>query len=248
MDAKLRIAKRADDGTPAARARVLCERLRAGEECICGAWRWECLCSLSLGDTWKCPRHVSSCGCAGTSLRERIELAAYCGDEAARAVAPPPQCKPVWGGCRLPKGHIGQHGWDPERKLNEWISGLQRWGQPVLLRAALAAGEVAIRTCERCGGVGLVDRPRNWPAPCHRCFHARKALDAVRIFLADPTEENYVAWANAWNALGDAKGWIPAPGRGDRSAINVQSLVRECARIAPVRETIQHALIEWALA
>ena len=89
--------------------------------------------------------------CAGLSLREQIELAAYCGHEGARRYLHGS------GHCGIcDERHPDHHAcMGPSPYLRDFVSGLQRWGQPVLVRAAIAAGRV---------GLGVwADRPAGHP-------------------------------------------------------------------------------------
>lgn len=101
----------------------------------------------------------------GELTRERVEIAAYAGDEAARLAVPH---------LVLDRG-VTWADVDAQR-LTDWVRGLSRWGSEVLVRAAVAAAKAAYA---------------RWALGAHayRAFHA---IDAAEAWLACPCEEHRV--------------------------------------------------------
>lgn len=250
-DLRAREAERlaAATGDPEARAAWLRERLRREEVCSrCGGYG-ESLMSKAIrihvararGGRWASsaelvPSSAPPCpACAGLALCQRIELAAYAGDAGAALAA----------GGGLSYDEIGRA---TSRDLAAWTRGLARWGAPVLVRAACAAGRVALPVWEQAdagateGGYMLhvqnIDMT-DGSAP-------RRALDAAEAWLAEPTEERLQAWREAWVYVPEA--WLP--GQDDPPHVLAQRVER-AARLAgegPVRAAVSAALCSWALA
>lgn len=240
MDRLLRKANRnTEPGDLVAAVAMLKGRLRAGAECRCGSSKWECFCRLADGHAEKCPRHVVTCPrCAGITLQKRIELAAYCGSEAARLVVGEPDW--VWNPNDLSEaqqmGSWRQH--PDDVPLRGWLSGLKRYGPHVLLRAALAAGR-AVHFGSVVFECGVAD--------CNIC----RALDACAAWLECPTAENREAWRLAWVITGGNGGgpgqWIPSPeSRGELLLMKIRNAARLTSE-QTVRAAVCKALCEWAL-
>lgn len=143
--------------------------------------------------------------------------------------------------------------------LPAWIRGLERWGAPVQVRAALAAAWVAWaewkssrhclcmgsninppwRECTNCGGTGDHD-----PRP-------RYALRAADAWLACPCERHRREWYERQVDTVEAMGtgiWIPNP--DDEPHILAQRPLKAAERASPeaVRAAIRAELGRWALA
>jgi hypothetical protein len=126
----------------------------------------------------------------GNLTLDRVELAAWCGDPAARAAVS--DCDGVW--------HVSWEAgtwWGRESSpdtwldLEPWLRGLARWGADVLVRAAVAAARVAwvhyvegvgagsthYEGCSCCTPPIAIDAAEAWLAcPC-----ARHASEAERL-------------------------------------------------------------------
>lgn len=218
------------------RAAVLVARLRSAPACDrCGGTGR----SRGIQDpAWWAkdgPPGCPSCAGTGSLLRARVELAAYCGDEAAGAtLAPAPP-------------------------LPDWLAGLSRWADVgpvpgwVLVRAAVAAARVALEEM-RC------DDPHSnspdWQAPAgHRAATCgsgaapRRAIEAAEVWLDDPTV-CVSEWTRACcRGTNDCVAWLPWPPRSETED-DYAARVRHAARLAgeqPVREAICRSLVEWAL-
>lgn len=105
----------------------------------------------------------------GSLTRERVELAAYCGHEAALQLAP-------WDGAEV-RGSWGIFDDDPTPQrvpLGRWLRGLRRWGHEAGVRAA--AREAA--KCDSAGrfAMCLCMAPREAPV--------REAVQAALIAWA----------------------------------------------------------------
>lgn len=272
-DTRLRAAEREAqrEPSPEASAAVLRERLRAGEACArCGgegdlayAGGSAPLLPLRMFATGAAPPRarmatVPCPACAGLSLRQRVELAAYAGDAGARLVL----------GRRVPgRGGPAPHdlvAWAMfvADSLPVWTRGLARWGAPVQVRAALAAARVA-------QVVGCYEHRPDCTRT--RCAPILRALDACAAWLTEPTEERRVAAARA---LIDARptagalerAWLPCVPRGPGGGWGVETVgvwpstadtgewneraVPLAARVAgeaPVRAAVSAELVAWAL-
>ena len=263
-DARLRSRHRAaQQEGPLARAALLRERIRAGEACsqCCGTGRWKV-------DPCSGPE-VTCSSCAGLSLQQRVELAAYCGDEVSRLVVgviyPCKLCSGS-GWCWLastagnayrmqagPRPALHHEKWSEPIRVacqcfKDWLSGLSRWGRPVLVRAACAAARVALHVWEGTRGAARPDAG-GWAAD----MAPRRAIEAAEAWLACPCEEHLAVWApfRSLGAYPDLPEWVPRSfdTRSDR-AQNPLARVQSAARLTgeqPVREAIQRALVEWAL-
>ena len=212
------------------------------------------------------PHPCPSCAGTGLTLRPRVELAAYCGDEAAAAVIP----TRVWTDAHA-KGLIPPQGVvlvSPE--LPDWVTRLSRWGPSVMDRAAVAAARVALPTHERrlgetcmCGdgingcynhnfthmcdyrGLPECECPPT-PAP-----EARRAIEAAEHVLhgeegSEPYEHQRMwdeGWARGWRT----QPWLPAPWASDGARVAEILAAARLAGEKPVRDAISKALIEWAL-
>ena len=220
-DARLRELERTAPGDPAAGARLLQERLRLG-----------------------------------ALTRDRLELAAYAGDETARLVLfgslnPPVHTIPPdlldvatapFDTVDLATDAAGRLPSPLPRKfdLARWLRGLSRWGPTVLVRAAEAAGRVALVV---------------WRLyPMHARESAERALDACAAWLACPCKDHERAWEAACDAVGPALlaelSWLPVPrdvagcvAGWTEDALYAADLAGE----ERVREAVQRALVTWAL-
>jgi hypothetical protein len=213
--------------------------------------------------------------CLGLSRRERLELAAYCGDEAARETTgwdparciPPPAVRSGrWAGHRGP--FVGEgvmtscllhgDGWS----LDSWLAGLAaRWPQGVMVRAAVAAGRVALevwepRSCRVCRGRG--------GAPGGHGHYVnegpRRALEAAEAWLACPCEEHepyheavdfgdYDDATSTWSTPQWATGACKATwstNAGNAGILGIESAARLTSE-AEVRKAICDALIAWSI-
>lgn len=184
---------------------------------------------------------------AGTLTRERLELAAYCGDAAARCALDggPPSYGHARGlgpgGC-LPAGCCWACGWI---NLQYGMEGLGRWGEMALVRASLAAAEVA----HRVPSSRWQDDPALDPA-----LHA---IVAARRWLAHPDQAHETVW-RIISARGEGMPlWAPTiwvrqlhTPHGEpswsRSAYDAVVQARLTAG-EQISDAIKVALIAWAL-
>jgi len=240
-DLRLRELERSARHDPAARVALLTERLRTAPACErCGGTGW----GGGFPDRSKPP--CPSCTGTGSPLRARIELAAWCGDEGARTVLPDLQ---------LPTKRSTFAPHERHEAFTGFVAGLSRWVDVgpapgwVLVRAAVAAARVVLRTCGRGLGVGgqQIEVQRAALAP-------RRAIEAAEAWLACPCEEHRRVWSHEWLLTSPAAGsrhdpqsdWLPRPLNG----WDLRDTPLNCVRLAgekPVREAIQRALIEWSL-
>lgn len=133
----------------------------------------------------------------GLSWKERIGIAAFCGEKRAQKIAgveedPCGFCLRAIGFMHLPEECSGLEG---------WVKGLKQWPAQILMRAALAACLAHVSRCSTCKGTEESKRFRNdlpglhayqgvlAPVPCGRCFQDRRAIRAVAAWLASPSDE-----------------------------------------------------------
>lgn len=177
---------------------------------------------------------------AGTLTRERLELAAYCGDAAAR-LALNVEDRASWPAC----GCEGGYGADgpgacvrdgPLAHLGPWVRGLGRWGRPVLVRGLFLLCE------EHARAVGYW----TWPGPC--------PLETVQAWLAGdpmaapgatlPYGEPLWAWWLVCAADAASKPW---PGSFDSHVQSCLDAILPDLQRSPVREEASVAVLAWAL-
>lgn len=225
-------------------ARVLVDRLRRAVPCeSCGGYG---VSNVVRGDGERKSLGVPCGRCAGTGspFRALVELAAYCGHEAARLSLP--QWRRCAGAgcylrCAAPTWH---HPVDNSGLANahidcvdigKWVAGLARWGQEIQVRAAVAAA---------------------------RFIHSRAPVDhggSRALVLLEAAESlDHKAWCDAWGALSGGaewcRQWLPTP---YNAMPNVHDMsIRVCAGMSrtestsgepAVRSAIQSALVSWAL-
>lgn len=216
-----------------------------------------CLERAALADPAQRPAWLAARLRAGELSRERLELAAYCGDETARALA---SLKVVYrvtvlGGASKGTAATGSlWRWEVADKqdLHTWARGLGTWGHEVQVRAGLAAAleafgdPSATRPCF-CG----VDGVR-----CESCLTLR-AVDSVRAWLGDPGEENRKVCQEFTRHDLHLPGWIDGvlmaiagSFRPEHRSGRIQCSVEDAAQATSeqaVREAMQRELIAWAL-
>lgn len=178
---------------------------------------------------------------AGSLTRERVELAAYCGDEAARAAVPPESCVDVYDAVRLhDSGALVFETW--VAGLSRWRDGRQPGGACVLVRAMVAA-------------VRAGDPDEDWSAGSP----VRQSVERAEAWLrGDLHPDNFERLPASSHGIG-----IRAPGyylaealwQIQCGSINAAQLldyeVENCVRVVgeqPVREAICSSLISWSLA
>ncbi len=197
---------------------------------------------------------------AGLLSQERVELAAYCGHEAAQQA-----CGRTLGEVLM---DVFPENTEARRDADEWgstvmaflspkpldtmplnvlVSGLSRWGPEALTRAAAAAGWEALAKLPP-----LQLLAEGWHDPR---ILPRRALKAAEAWLACPCAEHGDAWSYTFAT--DLPTWVPistmalAPSsRTHDPPIGPADCVVHSARLAgeqPVRTAIQSALISWAL-
>lgn len=195
---------------------------------------------------------------AGTLTRERLELAAYCGHEGARAALGPfllwPECA-----CGRPGDERACVGCGPLATLDAFVGGLDwRWRTDVLVRACLAAAVPAAEAEN-------LNRAASNADSCRRTV--RSARDVMEAWLAVQNGQTLSEWASLTEFSVDLPGFLPRvrlPNVEERrprlrradlaEAIYAASvtLATRCVgghreADAIIREAIQRALIAWAL-
>jgi hypothetical protein len=183
----------------------------------------------------------------GDLTRERVELAAYCGHEAARLVVDPDHRVGTY--FHLPPTADRPHGIHGDGvPLRDTVSDLARWGASVLVRASVAAARAAYA---------------RWALGAHayRAFHAIRAAEE---WLACPCDghRSLCDGENNGGVAADAP-WAGAmlmavlvaamPPTGDHVG-HVRSYVLDTvdsaaaiAGEAAVRDAIRSSLASWAL-
>lgn len=214
---------------------------------------------------------------AGTLSLERLELAAYCGHEAALAIVPRPHGAP--SDCGLCHGHpdgilvmhtatSGLPPWSREpcsHELRPWVRGLALWGHKVMTRASVAAARCALpvwcditRLSRR---RGLHTEREAKEGVCTRCTKGDPGFglpgDAIvaaeRWIRSDWSASDHDSygvgreWDEAWSRCWRQAAWTPAPWASDGARETEITGSAALAGEAPVRAAIQSALISWAL-
>ena len=168
-------------------------------------------------------------------FRRAVELLAYVGDPAAREVVDGCPCTrddPEGLPCWKPTGS----GFTP------WLRGLSAWGSQTMVRAAVAAAEVAQEDYEA-GDVGNID----WSTHPNRV-----AIEAARAWLADPSEANHRRWVEA-NMRAAECDWLPTPPAqapaDEYRHLSVQAAAQALGTEGPdrVRAAIRRDISQWIL-
>lgn len=180
----------------------------------------------------------------GEITRDRVDLAAYCGNRVARAL-------------------VGQEGFrfEDHLSLEVWTKGLQRWGHVVMVRAGLAAAEVACEAHEEATTFGYPTPDGGWGE--HADYGPRQALDAARACLADPSEERRRVCRELFREATRLTGYAPLEERWwlwllcatfskawAKGRLWLPLAVRSAAKAASetqVRKAMQVELSRWAL-
>ena len=205
---------------------------------------------------------------AGTLSLERLELAAYCGHEGARLLTPAREwSEAMRKGLVTPPGVLLV----PDQ-LDDWVSGLSRWGPSVLHLASVAAAKVALVeegrrrgiTC-MCGGsiygcdghtfTHMCDyhgvecscpvEPSQWLT---EAVSAAEKWLGMGLHVSDHAGyETQGSYDEAWSRAHRMAPWLPAPWASDGARQTEIAGSAALAGEAPVREAIQSDLISWAL-
>jgi hypothetical protein len=211
---------------------------------------------------------------AGTLTRERLELAAFCGHQAAAAglqpfaddpyvaSGEPTACTPCVAESRRNYTFADDGSWwclkhaHEHHDLKLWLRGLSRWADVgpapgwVLVLASVAAARVALPYAER----GLVHRDGRPVADDQTFLAPRRAIQAAEAWLACPCEEHERAVVSAGGGSpGSRITFYEGPAILLRSwGIKEQweqAVFRasELAGESPVLNAIRSSLIEWSL-
>lgn len=165
---------------------------------------------------------------AGGIDANRLNLAAYCGDETVRAILG------VWPGmCRC--GAYAAEVCSQNYDLDRWVGGLQEFGVGAAVRASVAAAWI-----------------------CPQIPESIYTLEAVDVWLRHPSADALGEWLGRWNATAMAAAtrvighvvltWLPYP---HPVGANVVGETRAAAQVVGedrVRLVIRNALVSWALA
>jgi hypothetical protein len=239
-DTALRTTTRAAAATGSVddQARALVARLRAAPVCErCGGER-----VADVRREWRC----GACAGAGYALRARVELAAYCGDEAAIG-AVGHQIKYACS-CR---GTDPTHGHGPLRvsgvPFADWLAGLAVWADVgpapgwVLAAAIHAPQRDALAACDE-----------QWTT-ISRWKEARAAVDAMARWLSQPNEKHQAEVERRCDGAGPRLRFVTSMrhvfydvGRDHYTADAILDAAVVLGE-APVRDAIRAALVAWAL-
>ena len=170
----------------------------------------------------------------GTLTQERVELAAYVGDEAARLVA----------GCACASAG-DEYAWacwcDHGLALAPWARGLSRWGEAACVRVVVAAGRVAWSSSCRC-------LTHNTALHSGQCSAHFGALDAAQAWIDCPCEEHRALWIEARALI--QRVWVAGPADGHTPIVWLPLTLKACADLSSesdVRTAIRDSLVTWAL-
>jgi hypothetical protein len=266
-------------GSPEALARVLVDRLRSAPPCeACGGTgklRRTCKnhgqdlvsCGPSCAIWARRPAEAClSCAGGGVPFRARLELAAYCGDEAAQIVTPDDPRK--WGatvsghgladGCQACGWALIHRFNCPALSFKDWSSAFVRWGPRVQVLAAVAAARVVLPAW--CDGTRLSGRAMHTARAaregyCGRCTKRMAGwaepgdlIEAAEAWLAVPTDDVREHWRSVMPFAVEPC-WTPST----RSALgcretNTPAVCAAMVGEGQVRAAIQSTLVAWALA
>jgi hypothetical protein len=261
-DARLSTLRRAAlTGDLSARVAWLSEWLRVSPACETCAVPADAV-RDEAGRFWRSPARIlndqdiancPACHGTGTQRRSRVELAAYCGDEAAQAVLGSSWRSEAAGGSQAAAAGLAVYRDGPGSRaaFEGWARGLSRWGRETATRAAVAASRAALDHAQR-----RDHRDWDWADVLDR---ARVCVEAGEAWLSCPCDEHLEAWRRAWAVFPPPPQWAPAP---DVEGWTLSTAGRQapCALVdvtAPaaaqassessVRSAIQRSLTEWAL-
>lgn len=124
---------------------------------------------------------------AGTITDEQLELAAYLGDPIAHEVSGQS------GAC--PKlGRLGMHGGDQQTALRRWVFGLAKCGRPAVIRAAVAAADLARSYAKtECSWAHEASTDAPLGTPRCVCDGFKLVRQALRDWLRCPCDEHLTA-------------------------------------------------------
>lgn len=182
---------------------------------------------------------------AGELPRERVELAAYCGDEAALPLLSAKEAARL----RYPGPHMSG-----EVPFERWVRGLSRWGHEVMVRAGLAAAERAwcrwaVEEAQRAEAA----RRHGKTEVFRRYRQTRSAMDAVRAWLDDPSEANrqrvFFRSGSPGCVINVVMAVIgdQAPNSRTSRILKAVGGAAEATSESQVRQAMQRELIAWAL-
>jgi len=176
---------------------------------------------------------------AGHLTRYRIELAAYCSHEPALELEDEQWWRDRFNG--LPR----------LMSFEDWIGGLAAWGRGIQVRAWAAAALEAVPVWEANPARALEDAGPRWFRD--RLTNPRQVLNAILVWLEDPTGPNLDQWSQAWHAGVNVR---PPSGHslfclGPReTGAEITSTTLAATRLVhggTIRDTIQVSLIGWAI-
>lgn len=242
-DQHLRELERQVAQDPSLKASWLKKRLQSGEECSnCHPSEWDedehdpSTCSNYRCCRKPCPR------CAGLSLRERVELAAFCGDGSAREIE---EGSEKWWELIDNQPLTIFLGSTHKNQFGKAI-GLERWGQLVMVRAAVAAARRVLRRWMNRHGQYAYEGNRTL-YDCER--DAICAIEAAEAWCDCPCKKHQEVWRlasiEAMRAT-DTVLWLPRATQRSHDVDAIQAAVQLFDE-ATIRAAICKALIKWAL-
>ncbi len=186
--------------------------------------------------------------CKGTGKgvmpwEERWALAAYCGHDAARVLAP----------CDLCGDYLEHDLWS----LDTWAKKLETRWPTVLIRATVVSAECALpswyqeQSCPEGYGAGwyanhLHPESDEYDAP-------RRTVTAARRWLEDPTPENKKACEITpssglpWFVWGLSREICYGAAAGGMSGCYAPDAIQDAAQLTDVSQAIRDELIDWVL-
>lgn len=210
---------------------------------------------------------------AGQLAQPQLELAAYCGSASARRVIERCSCGCGWphgvitaaGSFASDLERCTDH--TDSRELSVWVHGLSRWGHGVQARAAVAVARAALEESMAASGWSIMGREvgsfrgdgllhislRERPAGEWMEFALiLEVIEAAEAWLACECATHYKEWVDRWiewpHVTYFRPLWTPAPilSWPQDFILALADRVRHAGTDA-VRNTIQTALISWAL-
>ena len=141
----------------------------------------------------------------GELTQDQVELAAYCQHELAKKLAPAPAPRPISEvGRKEHRRQVDRYRRWKGRKIPDqrWVLGLSRFGQVVIVRAAIAVAEtwMELETLDRARDPRVVNM--GYPPLMDGIPEARTVVEAARVWLSDPSERNKRAcWVTGANRM-----------------------------------------------
>jgi len=192
---------------------------------------------------------------AGTLTRARLEVAAYCGDPAARTLVPF-AAVPREGLASRRSGTVipVSYGCTDNWSLELWLQVLPLWPPEASALAALSAARVVLHELGAPCGCGDQDTPDHplWAHEDWEGVEVRRAVAAGVVWTLCPCDRHLETWRLANVAVTNLYNvpWLPRAVQGGHARADDRGRAVAAAREvggAAVRGAVRADLLEWAL-